>query len=215
MRACQATCWMPKVNPQLGLDPRVLAELLDKLPDALPFLELAVAIGRAVMAKRNPAATKAPCAFCPKTDCVEICELLAAHLDGPYEGKLHGETTIGVNLDEVRAREGAPEQGSGDEDVKKADRGTFRGFRPVEPVDLLEPYKACWDRLTQEQREVVLQYYGEGKKVGAIAKALRRSASSVSGRLKRAKQVKEEYAAEMRRKEFELWREAETNSHEE
>lgn len=158
---------------------------------------------------------KSPCAPCPKRpSCALPCSRLEAYLDGVYRGKVHGETTIGVNLNEVRDREGAPDQGNGDGDVKKADRGAFRGFTKVESFDPMEPYKSCWHRLSPDQREVVELYYGEGKKVGAIAKTLNLAPSSVSGRLRRAKKVKEEYAAEMRRKEFLLHKELEAKADE-
>jgi predicted DNA-binding protein YlxM (UPF0122 family) len=197
---------MPHVDEQSSVVSEFLAEFLERLPDALPFLEAAVALGRSLVALRKSVATEGPCDSCPRTDCRESCERLEAHLNGPYEGKLHGETTIGANLDEIAAQKTKTRR----QDV----HGPFQDVKKVTSFDPMEPYERCWHLLSCEQREAVELYYGEGKKVGAIAKLLHRSPSSVSARLRRAKEVKEDYDTKMRRKKYELLRETQASAHE-
>jgi len=131
-----------------------------------------------------------------------------------YGGKIHGETTVGLNFDEVRAQKTAPGQEDGDEAARKSDRGTFRNFRKVASFDAMESYKPCWHLLSHKQQEVVQLYHGEGKRKGEIAVFLDKKPNSVTGLLKRAKIRKEKYDAEMRRQELKLQRELEAKSDE-
>jgi hypothetical protein len=154
-----------------------------------------------------------PCSFCPKNGIPhEPCERLGVYLDGPYRGRLHGETTINVNLDETRDRDTASGQGDGDELVKKNDRGTFRSMRKVESFDPMESYKSCWHLLSHKQQEVVQLHHGEGKRKSEIAMLLDKKPNTISGLLNRAKKIKEEYDLKMRRQELKLQRELEAKS---
>jgi RNA polymerase sigma factor (sigma-70 family) len=139
---------------------------------------------------------------------------LEVYLDSIHKGRLHGETTIGVNLGEVRDRKAAPGQEDGDETAGNIDRGTFRNYRKVESFDPMDSYRPCWHLLSPKQREVVHLHYGEGKRNSEIAKLLNIKPNSVSGLLKRAQRIKEEHDVEIRRQELKLQRELETKSEE-
>jgi DNA-directed RNA polymerase specialized sigma24 family protein len=137
---------------------------------------------------------------------------LEVYLDSIHKGKLHGETTIGVNFDEVRDRKAAPGQDDGDEAASQIDRGTFRNYRKVESFDAIDSYKACWHLLTHKQQEAVRLYHGEGKSKSEIATLLDKKPNTISGLLKKAKETKEEHDAEMRKQELKLQRELQTKS---
>ena len=158
---------------------------------------------------------KSLCESCQqKTSCIEMCEQLRAHLNGPYAGKLHGETTAGTDLDEIRARRGSPEGLDGDEKASQEDRGALGRIRGVESFDPLEQYRPCSDLLSEEQKEVVQMRHGEGKKIKEIAATLGKSPSTVSTLLKRAWKVKEEHRKEMWRVQLAVRRESGANSDE-
>jgi predicted DNA-binding protein YlxM (UPF0122 family) len=204
---------MTNSTSQRSFDARLMAEFKERLLADLPAVERFVTAIREFCSPKPALPTPLPCTACPKSGTPhEPCERLEAHIDGAYRGKLHGETTIGVNFDEVRDRKAAPGQGDGDETVRKIDRGTFRNFRKVEPFDAMESYKPCWHLLSHKQREVVHLHLGEGKRNSEIAVLLDKAPSTVSDLLKRAQKTKEEHDAEMRRQELKLQRELETKS---
>jgi DNA-directed RNA polymerase specialized sigma24 family protein len=132
-----------------------------------------------------------------------------AHLDSPCAGKHHREKTGGVHFDEIRARRGSPEGQDGDEKARRDDRGTFRDITPVEPLDALESYTPCWDRLSRKQRQAVQLHYGEGKRIKDVAEILGRSSSTVHGLLSRARETKDKHNERMRRQELALLNELE------
>lgn len=200
---------------QPNFDQRSFEEFKERLLAELSALERSVTAIRELCSQKLAPPTALPCGSCPKSETPhKPCKRLEAYLDGAYKGRLHGETTIGVNLDEVRDRKTPAVQDNGGETTSRVDRGALRGFRKVEPFDAMESYKPCWHLLTLEQREVVYLHHGEGKGKSEIAVLLGRRPSSVSGRLKRAEKVKEEYDAKMRRQELRLQRELEAKSSE-
>jgi len=198
-------------SAQPNFDQRSFERLRERLQADLPALERLVTAIREFCSQKPALSTSLPCKSCPKSGMPhDPCERLEAYLDGVYRGKLHGETTFGVNLDEVLAQKAGSGQEDGDETARKRDRGTFRRFRKVEPFDAMESYKPCWHLLSHKQREVVHLHYGKRKRNSEIGVLLDKKPSTVSGLLKRAKKIKEEYDAEMRRQEFKLQRELET-----
>lgn len=145
------------------------------------------------------------CDSCPKKEnCNTPCERVKAYLGSPCAGKHHREKTGGVHFDEIRARRGSPEGQDGDEKARRDDRGTFRDITPVEPLDALESYTPCWDRLSHKQRKAVQLYYGEGERIKDVARILGRSSSTVHGLLSRARETKDKHNERMKRQELNL-----------
>lgn len=158
---------------------------------------------------------KSPCDSCSqKMGCTVPCEQLEAHLNGTFAGKLHGEMTAGIDLDEIRAQGGSPEGVDGDEQASRDDHGTFGRIRRVQSFDPMEQYRPCWDSLSEEQKEVVRLRHGQGRKVKEVAEILDKSPSTVSTLLKRARKVKEEHREEMWRAQRRVSRESSANSDE-
>jgi len=153
--------------------------------------------------------TPIPCDSCPKKGTEhEICARLEAYLPALYGGKLHGETTTGMDLDETNAEPCAPEHGDDDDNVKNSDRDNYRNIRRVPFLDPLEGYRRCWELLTPKQQEVVQLRLGEGKTGKEIAQVLGKAQSTVSKLLKKARETKEEHDARMRKEELMLLRES-------
>jgi hypothetical protein len=93
---------MRKSNPQPSPDPGLPAEFRERLRAALPFLEWAVALAHEVVAAEDKARTESLRIPCPRRDrCKGACDRLEAHHDGPYQSKLPGETTAGVDCDDI------------------------------------------------------------------------------------------------------------------
>lgn len=201
---------MSNIASQPDFDPRSVKQLKARLLAELPALERLVAAVRAFCTqKKTPPTTALPCTSCPKGGTPhEPCERLEAYLDSLHRGRLHGERTIGVNLDEVRGQTEAGSAGS-NQTEQKADRGTFRNLKKVESFDAMELYKSCWDLLSLPQQEAVYLHYHEGKGTSEIAVLLNRKPSTISGRLERAKRIKAEHDEKMRRQEFKIRRELE------
>jgi len=198
---------MTNSKSQQDFDPRSVEEFKGKLLADLPAVERLVMTIREFCSQKPAQPIPLPCTSCPKSEIPhKPCERLEAYLDGAYRGRLHGETTIGVNFDEVRDQKTALGQEDGDEAASKIDRGTFRNYRKVESFDAMESYKPCLHLLSHKQQEAVSLYHGERKGLKEVAEILGKWPSTVSGLLKRAKKIKAEHDAEMRRQELKLQR---------
>lgn len=192
-----------------------LENLKKRLLADLPAIERLVMTIREFCSQKPTPLQPLPCSSCPKSETShKPCDRLEAYLDGAYRGKLHGETTINVNLDEVRDQDPASGQEDGDESVKKRDHGTFRNLKKVESFDAMESYKPCWHLLSHKQQEVVRMYHGEGKLKIDIARLLNKAPSTVSGLLKKAKERKENNDAKIRKQKLALLKELEAKSDE-
>ena len=206
---------MKDKRSQLGSVGQGVEEIRTLAGELLPQTEGLIARLQRFQVILKRAIAPSPCEICSNDSCEEPCERLKARLNSPCEGKRHGEITIGVNFDEVRAENTPTGPGDGDETPRGAGRGAFQEFRKVQPFDAMEPYKPCWDLLTHKQQEAVRLFHGDGMGLTEVAMTLGRAPSSVRGLLDRARAMKDGHNAEMRRKELGLRRELETNWREE
>lgn len=206
---------MKDKRSQLGSAGQGVEEIRTLAGELLPQTECLIARLQRFQGILKRAMGPSPCETCDKESCDKACDHLEAHLNGPYEGKLHHETTIGLDFDKVRAENTPAGPGDGDETPRGTGLKAFQEFRKVQPFDAMEPYKSCWDLLTHKQQEAVRLFHGDGMGLTEVAMTLGRAPSSVRGLLDRARTIKDGHNAEMRRKELALRRELETNWREE
>lgn len=180
---------------------RSIEEFKEKLLQELPSLERLMAVIREFCGQKSTVAkTPLPCDSCPKLKdklCSKPCEALEAYLPRPYAGKIHDEGTIGTDLDDVRNGGGSGNKLE-EENVKKLDQGTLKGFQKVVSIDFFAEYEACWHIFSKKQRPVLAAYYRDGKTITEIASELGKAKSTVWGLLHRAERKKREWYTTVR-----------------
>ena len=99
-------------------------EFKKRLLADLPAVERFVMAIREFCSQKPAQQTTLPCTSCPKSGTPhQPCNRLEVCLDSLHKGKLHRETTIGVNLDELRAQKAAPAQEDAKETARKKSAG--------------------------------------------------------------------------------------------
>lgn len=156
-----------------------------------------------------------PCHTCTRQTqkCSEHCEALNAHLDGVNKGKLHGERTSNIDFDRIGSLDSSDCADSHSE-ARSLDRSSLAKIQKVTAFDPLEPYQTCWDSLSLMQRKVIQLHLGEGIKQKDIAKKLKKSPSTISNHLKKAKEIKTKNQAELRAEQFNLIKKNQQHSNE-
>lgn len=189
-------------------------QIAKKRQDLLSELELSCLQGASIGAlassrNREHSETSKLCDRCPeREDCQEPCQAVERGLSGPYSGKLHNESTIDLDWGLLGEGNTPDDSGDGDDENRnvKADHSMLKNLKKVQTLGILGQYHQCGDIISKKQLEVLTLYYGEDKSVREIAKELKKSMSTVSELLKRARASKRRHDFERRKEYFDLVR---------
>ncbi len=152
----------------------------------MPLWEKLLPLAKDFCDEKATSSAPSPCNGCPKREkCTELCELVKPQLPKEYGGKLHGEGTINLNLDNIRRTDDFCDDLEKD-DPGKVDRGKLKNFKNVEPIDLFSEYEAYLSIFSKKQQQVLASYHCDGKTITEIAKELHKYPSTIWGLLQRA-----------------------------
>jgi hypothetical protein len=178
---------------QPSFDQRSFERFRERLLADLSAVERWVTAIREFCSQKPAPAESSPCDSCPKRDkCTKPCEALNALLPKRYGGKVHGEGTINLNLDNVRNTDDSCDD-SEDDDGGKLDRGKLQNIAKVHSVDVFGEYEQCWKIFSKKQQEVLVLCRRDGKSITQVAKELHKAPSTVWGLLDRAERKKQKY----------------------
>ena len=183
---------MKNPNAKFGFDPRLFAEFIEEFREKLAAVTSSVEVLNAFIAQKARILLRSHCDVCSEENCSELCDGVAHLLDGPYAGKIHGEGTINLSLDNVRDGNGSCDDLDG-ENGSKQDRGTLKNIQKVSSPDFFSEYEACWQVFSRKQQQVLPLYHRDGKTIARIAKELRKAPSTVWGLLSRAEIKRKKY----------------------
>jgi len=178
-------CCMKSPDAKSGSDPRLPAEFIEELHDKLAAVTSAVELLEAFVTQKATMLGQLPCSICSKEGCSEPCEMLDSFLPRKHAGKIHGERTIDISLDEVRAHNGFFDD-LADENMGTYDRGKLKSIQEVRGYDFFWRYEACWRLFSRKQQQVLALYHRDGKTIAQIATELGKAPSTIWGRLNRA-----------------------------
>jgi len=186
---------MKSPNTKFDFDPRWFAEFLEEFREKLGAVKSSVELLNDFVSEKARIILQSPCNTCPKENCSKLCDGVAHLLDGAYVGKIHGEGTINLSLDNVRDGNGSCDD-LDDENGSKQDRGKLRNIQKVSSLDFFSEYEACWGVFSEKQRQVLPLRHRDGKTIAQIAKELGKAISTVWGLLNLAEKRKKKYYEE-------------------
>lgn len=179
--------------------------LIKGLQQALPALERMVSMIREFNNHQKSKSTKTCDGCTHRNECKEPCDVITSQLPGVYEGNSSKE--ISINLDNFGFAENEASGINSSPNIPSCfDRG--RNVSRITSTDIFAQYERCFDIFSIKQREVLEKHFRYGKKIIEIAQDLKKSPSTVSGLLSRAKEEKEKYEAKLRKQKFELLKKA-------
>lgn len=176
---------------QPGFDRYPVEEFVEEFLEKLAVVESSIALLRDFLVKKARV-TPLPCHICPVVKCPEDCKLLKKRIGGQCAGKVHGEGTINLNLDNVRNTDDSGDD-SEDDDSDKLDQGKLKDIQKVCSVDVFGEYEQCWKIFSKKQWEVLVLCRRDGKNLTQIARELHKAVSTVWGLLHRAEKRKQKY----------------------